>query len=376
MLPGRGEPRRSSRSPSQPPEAQQVDVAQRLRRLEPGRPGGTLTATALTGLDMSAASTSPPLLHGNPMPFGEPTVYPGGISYGAISPRRGTGRSSRTTADATIEVLNILLGEGNDRLTITSTLVPGADHNADGTLGTVAVHGGLTTVHGGGNSLLEVRGHVHRARGSTLTRARRRLVGERRLRRRAADHRSTASLAGTITALNGATLTLSGGTFADRATRTRSSPSATRRRRATRIGGDTIIVTGGAGPDSPLVVYGDTSQDGSWYSGDPRRPVGRRLRHEAVPERDRQRHAELLLPAREPVPLRRQRRDRRERAVRGRRRRRAADRRLHRLRRRRRRPDHRQPGGRLPRRRLGRRRRSAACAAPTRSTATTASTST
>jgi Ca2+-binding RTX toxin-like protein len=34
-----------------------------------------------------------------------------------------------------------------------------------------------------------------------------------------------------------------------------------------RIGGDTIVVTGGAGPDSPLVVYGDTSQDGVWYSG-------------------------------------------------------------------------------------------------------------
>jgi Ca2+-binding RTX toxin-like protein len=37
----------------------------------------------------------------------------------------------------------------------------------------------------------------------------------------------------------------------------------------TRIGGDTITITGGAGPDSPLVVYGDTSQDGLWYSGNP-----------------------------------------------------------------------------------------------------------
>ena len=36
-----------------------------------------------------------------------------------------------------------------------------------------------------------------------------------------------------------------------------------------RIGGDHITVTGGAGPDSPLVVYGDTSQDGIWYSGHP-----------------------------------------------------------------------------------------------------------
>ena len=36
-----------------------------------------------------------------------------------------------------------------------------------------------------------------------------------------------------------------------------------------RIGGDRITVTGGAGPNSPLVVYGDTSQDGVWYSGNP-----------------------------------------------------------------------------------------------------------
>ncbi|HET9216448.1 MAG TPA: hypothetical protein VFR18_05690, partial [Terriglobia bacterium] len=36
-----------------------------------------------------------------------------------------------------------------------------------------------------------------------------------------------------------------------------------------RMGGDVITVTGGAGPDSPLVVYGDTSQDGVWYSGHP-----------------------------------------------------------------------------------------------------------
>jgi len=34
-----------------------------------------------------------------------------------------------------------------------------------------------------------------------------------------------------------------------------------------RMGGDHITVTGGAGPDSPLVVYGDTSQDGVWYGG-------------------------------------------------------------------------------------------------------------
>ena len=34
-----------------------------------------------------------------------------------------------------------------------------------------------------------------------------------------------------------------------------------------RIGGDRLIVAGGGGPDSPLVLYGDTSQDGAWYAG-------------------------------------------------------------------------------------------------------------
>jgi Ca2+-binding RTX toxin-like protein len=41
-----------------------------------------------------------------------------------------------------------------------------------------------------------------------------------------------------------------------------------------RIGGDHIIVTGGGGPDSPLVVYGDTSQDGVLYGGHPYDALG------------------------------------------------------------------------------------------------------
>src|SRR6185503_3588291 len=40
-----------------------------------------------------------------------------------------------------------------------------------------------------------------------------------------------------------------------------------------RMGGDNLIVTGGpsttaaGGPNSPLVLCGDTSQDGTWYAG-------------------------------------------------------------------------------------------------------------
>ncbi|MEM8693754.1 MAG: hypothetical protein AAGG57_17985 [Pseudomonadota bacterium] len=40
------------------------------------------------------------------------------------------------------------------------------------------------------------------------------------------------------------------------------------------IGGDTFEVLGGAGPDSPLVIYGDTSQDGNWYAGQPYSVLG------------------------------------------------------------------------------------------------------
>ncbi|MBI3917574.1 MAG: hypothetical protein HY322_11275 [Betaproteobacteria bacterium] len=41
-----------------------------------------------------------------------------------------------------------------------------------------------------------------------------------------------------------------------------------------RVGGDHITISGGAGPDSPLVVYGDTSQDGMWYSGEANNVLG------------------------------------------------------------------------------------------------------
>ena len=76
-----------------------------------------------------------------------------------------------------------------------------------------------------------------------------------------------------------------------------------------------------AGPTSPLVVYGDTSQDGIWYSGRPTRAGCRRLRAEAVRPvpGHRRRGRALPVPARKPVRPRRQRRHRRPGAVRRRR---------------------------------------------------------
>ena len=52
------------------------------------------------------------------------------------------------------------------------------------------------------------------------------------------------------------------------------------------VGGDHIIINGGGGPDSLLVVYGDTSQDGVWYSGAARRSTaGSSGRRRTTPSR-------------------------------------------------------------------------------------------
>ena len=40
-------------------------------------------------------------------------------------------------------------------------------------------------------------------------------------------------------------------------------------------GADTITVTGGGGPTAPLVVFGDTSQDGSFYDATTLAQTGR-----------------------------------------------------------------------------------------------------
>jgi Ca2+-binding RTX toxin-like protein len=161
------------------------------------------------------------------------------------------------SSPSTIEVLNILLGSGNDRLRIEGTLIQATP---------AAVHGSITVVHGGGNSPLQVTGQMTLA-GITLTRG---------------DGLSwvddgfaagqVVSISGIgermIVAVSGAVLTLaapvgSGTALVSVAVVDPQTPG------TPRIGGDRITVVVGGGPDSPLVIYGDTSQDGVWYSGHP-----------------------------------------------------------------------------------------------------------
>ncbi|KAA5541791.1 hypothetical protein FYK55_16405 [Roseiconus nitratireducens] len=164
----------------QPLETEQIDVVNIYDDSSGEDKQGELSSSRLTGLNLP-----PDLVFPDGTAFGEPSVFPGGINFGQVSVD-ADGNIQADGARSSVEVLNVMLGEGNDQLSITGTLLA-ADEGSSGP----AKHGTLTMVHGGGNSLV-------------------------------------------------------GGV----------------------VGGDTITITGGGGPGSPLVVFGDTSQDGVWYSGD------------------------------------------------------------------------------------------------------------
>jgi hypothetical protein len=81
-------------------------------------------------------------LCGGPCPFSEPGKYPGGISYGSISIDPATKNFTTDGTLSTLEIVNIMLGAGNDHLAIQSTLQPGGDVNPiTGLRGELAHHG-------------------------------------------------------------------------------------------------------------------------------------------------------------------------------------------------------------------------------------------
>ncbi len=235
----------------QPSEARQVDLLSLFDDGSRADQSGVLAATSVSGLEVGHA-----LVYGN---------------------ADGTSR---------FELLDLLLGQGNDTLRIQSTLTPGADTAGDdrAPTGIPALYGGLTLVQGGGNSLIQVSGSFavssDGAGGGAVTRADRATwasagfaVGAR------------VNLPGyqygvfTIVGFSadGTTMRLSGpGLLADPALLGTVSvfdlysPDTT----YARVGGDHVVVLGGGGPSAPLVVFGDTSQDGSWYAANPSLPSG------------------------------------------------------------------------------------------------------
>lgn len=307
----------------QPSEALQVDVLNIYDDGSLAGGHGDLTSTTLTGFGMGEAVSFDPAAAPSYNPaagtsgtttHGEPLTFPGGISYGSIR-LDAQGRIITSGSTTTIEVLNLLLGQGNDTLTIHSTMIPGADQAIDDKLptGIPALHGGLTVVHGGGNALLQVVGtfgvgpdSITRTDGHSWAQAGF-AVGDRVTVPGYAAGAFTvvgfSGVAGETMRLTGPALTpgLLGSETAKATVSVYDANSAFTG--FVRVGGDRIVVTdegggqgaGTPGPLSPLVIYGDTSQDGAWYSGatgtpsghvfDPSRPPCRPATRRSTPSR-------------------------------------------------------------------------------------------
>ncbi len=108
---------------TQPPESKQIDVLNIFNDGSKENRTGTMTSTTLSGLGLpDDLDFGPSYSSGNPQTFGEPQIFPGGISYGTVQFVDGTFTSDG--AKSTIEVLNLMLGIGNDALDIQGTLDP------------------------------------------------------------------------------------------------------------------------------------------------------------------------------------------------------------------------------------------------------------
>ncbi|MGE4427667.1 MAG: hypothetical protein AB7G37_14550, partial [Solirubrobacteraceae bacterium] len=132
----------------QPTEADQVDVLNIYDDGAQGDQGGTMYATGLSGFGMGGD------LRFTRTAFGEPTTFAGGISWGRYAVD-ADGNPLRNAGLTTVDVVNLMLGQGNDRLVVAGTPTPGPDVELDGTTGVPSAHGGLTVIHGGGAAKLE-----------------------------------------------------------------------------------------------------------------------------------------------------------------------------------------------------------------------------
>ena len=118
---------------AQPPEGIAIDVLNIFNDSSEEDTEGTMTSTNLRGLGMAGDLT-----FAGSNPFGEPATFPGGISYGAIT--FSGGQFQTDGQKSTIEVLNLLLGSGNDRLDIQGTLDPApVDYTPVTTTGAVSL---------------------------------------------------------------------------------------------------------------------------------------------------------------------------------------------------------------------------------------------
>src|SRR5207247_3596443 len=101
-----------------------------------------MTSTTLKGLGLPAdLDFGPAHASDNPQTFGEPAIFPGGISYGTV--QFVDGKFTTNGAKTTIEVVNVLLGSGNDRLDVQGTIDPDVPVKLTGTLVVTATGTGI-----------------------------------------------------------------------------------------------------------------------------------------------------------------------------------------------------------------------------------------
>src|SRR5262249_9895959 len=106
----------------QPEESKMIDVLNIYNDASQQDWTGTMTSTTLRGFGMAKDLTFTGTI---PATFGEATVnptFPGGISFGAIT--LVDGQFKTDGAKSSIEVLNLMLGQGNDALDVQGTLDP------------------------------------------------------------------------------------------------------------------------------------------------------------------------------------------------------------------------------------------------------------
>lgn len=111
---------------AQAPESLQIDVLNVFNDSSQADGVGTLSQTTLTGFGMADDLdflALDPSLDLSDLLFGESPIVPGGVSFGTIS-LNADGTFATNAGRSTLEVLNVMLGEGNDHLSVTGTLDP------------------------------------------------------------------------------------------------------------------------------------------------------------------------------------------------------------------------------------------------------------
>ncbi|HEX4998781.1 MAG TPA: Calx-beta domain-containing protein [Terriglobia bacterium] len=110
---------------AQPPESQQIDVLNIFNDTSKEDGNGVMNETTLRGFNMADDLNFAELFglsQDDADTFGESINVPGGISFGRVT--FGPGGFGTDATQSTLEVVNLMLGEGNDNLDIVGTLNP------------------------------------------------------------------------------------------------------------------------------------------------------------------------------------------------------------------------------------------------------------